>query len=93
MFKDSNARRQMLDNANWTCIEAIVGLVSSGVPLVLKGALFRLLAALAIEERGAVKTWATMITFSIISRTRAGKLSGINVSFFFGVDLQHRLRS
>lgn len=57
--------------------------VASSVPLVLKGALYRFLASLAINEHGAMKIWSTLISFSVVKKTSSGKLVGMQVSSFF----------
>ncbi|MCP9261743.1 hypothetical protein DINM_005074 [Dirofilaria immitis] len=74
---DKTARRQFTDNSSWLCIETAVNLVTSAIPLVLKGALFRFLASIAIDEHGALKIWATLISLSVLSKTSSGKLVGI----------------
>ncbi|VBB30425.1 unnamed protein product [Acanthocheilonema viteae] len=74
---DQTARCHFADNSSWSCIETAVSLVTSPIPLVLKGALFRFLASIAIDERGALKIWAMLISLSVLNKTSSGKLVGI----------------
>ncbi|EJW87352.1 hypothetical protein WUBG_01736, partial [Wuchereria bancrofti] len=74
---DQISRRHFADNSSWSCIETAISLVASGIPLVLKGALFRCLSSLAMDEHGAVKIWATLISLSVLTKTSSGKLVGI----------------
>ncbi|VDM98182.1 unnamed protein product [Thelazia callipaeda] len=76
---DPLSRRHFRDNGSWSCIETTVNLVTSGIPIVLKGALFRFLAAMAIDEYGALKIWATLLSFSVLSEKNSGKLIGLQV--------------
>ncbi|VDK74706.1 unnamed protein product [Onchocerca ochengi] len=71
---DQNARLQFTDNNSWSCVETTVSLVTSAIPLVLKGALFRFLASIAMDEHGALKIWATLISLSVLTKTSSGKL-------------------
>ncbi|VIO94114.1 Uncharacterized protein BM_BM5020 [Brugia malayi] len=74
---DQISRRHFADNSSWSCIETAISLVASAIPLVLKGALFRCLASLAMDEHGAVKIWTTLISLSVLTKTSSGKLVGI----------------
>ncbi|VDN26997.1 unnamed protein product [Gongylonema pulchrum] len=74
---DSAARRQFFDNNSWSCVETSASLVTSAVPLVLKGAFYRFLASLAVYEYGTARIWAALISFSVIKKTTSGKLTGI----------------
>ncbi|VDK74292.1 unnamed protein product [Litomosoides sigmodontis] len=74
---DPTARRQFTENSSWSCIGTSVSLIASAIPLVLKGALFRFLSSIAIDEHGALKIWTTLISLSVLSKTSSGKLVGI----------------
>uniref|UniRef100_A0A915PCU3 Uncharacterized protein n=1 Tax=Setaria digitata TaxID=48799 RepID=A0A915PCU3_9BILA len=74
---DEVARRQIANSSSWSSVETAVNLVTSAIPLVLKGALFRFLASVAVDEHGAAKIWAALISFSVLTKTSSGKLVGI----------------
>uniref|UniRef100_A0A0N5AVU1 MMS19 nucleotide excision repair protein n=1 Tax=Syphacia muris TaxID=451379 RepID=A0A0N5AVU1_9BILA len=76
-LQDVEAQRQCINNSGWMCIDTCVGLLCSGIPLLLKGALYRFLAALAYDERGASKIWVSLNAHSVLTLTQEGKLLGI----------------
>lgn len=77
VWQDPESRRQIYEERN--CIETVIGLLASPVPLVLKGALYKLLASLAIDEVAAVNIWNCLISEGICVRRNDGKLTGIQV--------------
>ena len=78
-MKDPESRRQIYEERTWNCIETVAGLLASPVPLVLKGALYKLLAALAIDEVAAVNIWNCLLSEGICVRRNDGNLTGIQV--------------
>lgn len=76
-LKDPESRRQIYEERNWNCIESTVGLVASPIPLVLKGALYKFLATLAIDEIAAVNIWNCLLCEKICIFQQDGRLSGI----------------
>ncbi|KAL3121799.1 hypothetical protein niasHT_002027 [Heterodera trifolii] len=59
--KDAESRRQMYEERSWNCVETTTGLLTCSIPLVLKQALFELLAALATDEICAVNIWNCLL--------------------------------
>lgn len=48
---------------------------------MLKGALLRFLASLALEGMGVPKIWIALISHSVLTENLSGKLMGIQVNF------------
>ncbi|VDN50626.1 unnamed protein product [Dracunculus medinensis] len=74
---DSYARRQFIEHNTWQCIDTVTGLLASAIQLVLKGALLRFLASLALEGMGVPKIWIALISHSVLTENLSGKLMGI----------------
>ncbi|MFH4979505.1 hypothetical protein AB6A40_006214 [Gnathostoma spinigerum] len=74
---DPNARLHFVENSLWACTETVVGLLVCSVPLVLKGSLYRFLAAVAKDEQSAVHIWSSLSANGVLSQSPNGKLTGI----------------
>ncbi|KAL3114929.1 hypothetical protein niasHT_011365 [Heterodera trifolii] len=51
----------MYEERSWNCVETTTGLLTCSIPMVLKQALFELLAALATDEICAVNIWNCLL--------------------------------
>jgi hypothetical protein len=78
--QDQESRRQIYEERSWNCIESVTGLLSCPIPLVLKGAFYDFLAALAIDEVAAINIWNALLCEGISVRQADGKLTGIQVT-------------
>ena len=59
--------------------ENILGLLSSGIPLTLKGAIFGFLAALALDSSSAPRVFEKIMIANILSKGADGRLLGLQV--------------
>uniref|UniRef100_A0A914CLZ9 RecF/RecN/SMC N-terminal domain-containing protein n=1 Tax=Acrobeloides nanus TaxID=290746 RepID=A0A914CLZ9_9BILA len=76
--QDPESRRLMDENRQWNCVEVISGMLTSAFPLALKGALYRFLAALAIDEHAALRIWDAFFRERVsFIQPQTGKLDGI----------------
>lgn len=64
-------------------MENVIGLLTCSIPLVLKGKLYKFLAALAVDETAAVHIWNCLLSEGICLQMENGKLSGIQVRLIF----------
>uniref|UniRef100_A0A914WFP5 Uncharacterized protein n=1 Tax=Plectus sambesii TaxID=2011161 RepID=A0A914WFP5_9BILA len=76
-LEDVPSRATFVDHPNWQCLDTIFGLLSSSVPLALKGVMFRFLGALACDKLAAAKVWEKLLAAKIIAHTPDGRLSGL----------------
>jgi hypothetical protein len=57
----------------------MTGLLSCSIPLVLKGNIYKFLAALAIDEAATIHIWNCIISERLCVLLPNGKLSGVQV--------------
>jgi hypothetical protein len=79
--QDSESRLQICEERSWSCIESTTGLLASPIPLVLKGAFCKFLAALAVDEASTINIWNGLLSEGICVRQADGRLIGIQVGF------------
>ncbi|KHJ80265.1 hypothetical protein OESDEN_20061, partial [Oesophagostomum dentatum] len=74
---DSDAAEVFLEERQWAVLDAALGVVSAPVPLSLKGALLRLIAALAKREASVMRIWNALNAHGICTFAENGALLGL----------------
>ncbi|CAI4229906.1 unnamed protein product [Auanema sp. JU1783] len=74
---DSEAASMFLEDRSWSLVDAAMGVIAAPVPLVLKGALFHLLASIARKEIAVQRIWASLQSYQICSFAENGALLGL----------------
>uniref|UniRef100_A0A0R3PEP4 FA complementation group C n=1 Tax=Angiostrongylus costaricensis TaxID=334426 RepID=A0A0R3PEP4_ANGCS len=76
---DDEAAEIFLEERQWAVLDAALGVVSAPVPLPLKGALLRLVAALAKKESSALRIWNALNAHRLCTFAENGTLLGLQV--------------
>ncbi|KAE9416788.1 hypothetical protein Angca_009036 [Angiostrongylus cantonensis] len=74
---DDEAAEVFLEERQWAVLDAALGVVSAPVPLLLKGALLRLVAALAKKESSALRIWNALNAHRLCTFAENGTLLGL----------------
>ncbi|EPB67452.1 hypothetical protein ANCCEY_13451, partial [Ancylostoma ceylanicum] len=74
---DDDAAEVFLEERQWAVLDAALGVVSAPVPLPLKGALLRLVAALAKREASALRIWNSLNAHGLCTFAENGTLQGL----------------
>ncbi|ETN82930.1 hypothetical protein NECAME_17598, partial [Necator americanus] len=74
---DDDAAEVFLEERQWAVLDATLGIVSAPVPLPLKGALLRLVAALAKREASALRIWNALNAHALCTFAENGALLGL----------------
>ncbi|KIH63054.1 hypothetical protein ANCDUO_06657 [Ancylostoma duodenale] len=74
---DDDAAEVFLEERQWAVLDAALGVVSAPVPLPLKGALLRLVAALAKREASALRIWNALNAHGLCTFAENGSLQGL----------------
>ncbi|KAK5979793.1 hypothetical protein GCK32_004050, partial [Trichostrongylus colubriformis] len=74
---DEDAAEVFLEERQWAVLDAALGVVSAPVPLPLKGALLRLVAALARREASAHRIWTALAAHQLCTFAENGALLGL----------------
>uniref|UniRef100_A0A1I7XTQ6 Mediator of RNA polymerase II transcription subunit 5 n=1 Tax=Heterorhabditis bacteriophora TaxID=37862 RepID=A0A1I7XTQ6_HETBA len=77
VIQDDEAAELFLEERQWAVVDASIGVISSPVPLLLKGALLRLLGALAKKDVSALRIWNSLNVHQICSFAENGALLGL----------------
>lgn len=78
--EDPESRRYIYENRQWNAVEVLSGMLTSSFPISLKGALYRFLAALAMDEQAALRIWDAFSRERVaFIHPQTGKLDGIQV--------------
>ncbi|VDO99616.1 unnamed protein product [Heligmosomoides polygyrus] len=74
---DDDAAEVFIEERQWAVLDAALGVVSAPVPLPLKGALLRLIAALAKRELSAHRIWTALNAHQLCTFAENGALLGL----------------
>ncbi|KJH41617.1 hypothetical protein DICVIV_12416, partial [Dictyocaulus viviparus] len=74
---DDEAAEVFLEQRQWAVLDAALGVVSAPVPLPLKGALLKLVAALAKRELSAIRIWNALKAHRLCTYAENGTLLGL----------------
>ncbi|XGW11331.1 hypothetical protein V3C99_012661 [Haemonchus contortus] len=74
---DEDAAEVFLEERQWAVLDAALGVVSAPVPLPLKGALLKLVAALAKGDASAHRIWTALNAHQLCSFAENGSLLGL----------------
>ncbi|WKX97852.1 hypothetical protein Q1695_013498 [Nippostrongylus brasiliensis] len=74
---DEEAADVFLEERQWAVLDAALGVISAPVPLPLKGALLRMIAALAKRESSAHRIWTALNAHQLCTFAENGSLLGL----------------